>query len=103
LGIRELEAPLNKVKTKNYVEADVSSYHLNRLLFDLKMSEERIKGALADLDRVMAAYDLTAEEKEALSARDPRKLRQLGAHGMLALYVMRLDPEFQSNIYWTQK
>ncbi|OGP22123.1 MAG: hypothetical protein A2038_14570 [Deltaproteobacteria bacterium GWA2_57_13] len=81
----------------------MSSYHLNRLLFDLKMNEETFTGALADLRQVMERYDLSPEEREALSAGDPRRLKQLGAHGMLALYVMRLNPEFHRNIYWTQK
>lgn len=81
----------------------MSAYEINRLLFDLKMNEETFKGALADLKQVMDRYDLSPEEREALSAGDPRRLRQLGAHGMLALYVMRLNPEFRSNIYWTQK
>lgn len=81
----------------------MSAYEINRLLFDLKMNEETFKGALADLKQVMDRYDLSPEEREALSAGDPRRLRQLGAHGMLALYVMRLNPEFRRNIYWTQK
>lgn len=81
----------------------MSSYDLNRLLFDLKMNEETLKDALSDLNNVLERYDLTAEEKDALKAGDPRKLRQLGAHGMLALYIMRLNPEFRTNIYWMQK
>lgn len=81
----------------------MSSYHLNRFLFDLKMSEQVYQKALAGLNEAMGQYDLTPEEQEALKAGDPRKLRQLGAHGMLALYVMRLNPEFRSNIYWSQK
>ncbi|MBI2090456.1 MAG: hypothetical protein HYT78_17230 [Deltaproteobacteria bacterium] len=81
----------------------MSAYELNRLLFDLKMNAETYNAALADLNAVMQRYDLTAEEQEGLGARDPRKLRQLGAHGMLALYIMRLHPEFRGNIYWTQK
>jgi len=81
----------------------MSSYHLNRLLFDLKMSDQIFQQALANLDGVMNRYDLTPEEKEALKAGDPRRLRQLGAHGMLALYVMRLNPDFRANVYWTQK
>ena len=60
----------------------MSSYHLNRFLFDLKLNEQSYKQALKD--------------------GDPRRLRQLGAHGMLALYILRLNPEFRSNIYWTQ-
>ncbi|MBI2533274.1 MAG: hypothetical protein HYW03_13855 [Deltaproteobacteria bacterium] len=48
-------------------------------------------------------YDLTTEERDALKSGDPRKLRQLGVHGMLCLYIKRLQPEFRDNIYWTQK
>jgi hypothetical protein len=50
----------------------------------------------------MGEYDLTEEEKAALRAGDPRKLRQLGVHGMLCLYIKRLHPEFRDNIYWQQ-
>ena len=81
----------------------MSSYHLNRFLFDLKMNESVFKRAQGDLTEAMGQYDLTAEEREALIAGDPRKLRPLGAHGMLALYVMRLNPEFRTNVYWSQK
>jgi hypothetical protein len=81
----------------------MSSYHLNRLLFDLKMSEPVLKRAQADLKSLMDEYDLSAEEREALSSGDPRRLRQLGAHGMIALYILRLNPEFRDNVYWTQK
>jgi hypothetical protein len=81
----------------------VSCYHLSRLLFDLKMNESRVKQAQADLEAVMGEYDLTSEEKDALRAGDPRKLRQLGVHGMLCLYIKRLHPDFRDNIYWTQK
>jgi hypothetical protein len=81
----------------------VSSYHLNRLLFDLKMNESVLKRASENLPAVMAEYDLTAEEKAALTSGDPRKLRPLGAHGMVSLYILRLNPEFRDNVYWTQK
>ena len=81
----------------------MSSYHLNRFLFDLKMNQKIYKQALSNLKEAISQYDLTSEEKEALSAGDPRQLCRLGAHGMLALYVMRLNPEFRSNIYWSQK
>jgi len=81
----------------------MSSYHLNRFLFDLKMNEGLLKKAQSDLQVAAAEYDLTAEERGALIAGDPRKLRQLGAHGMLALYIMRLNPDFRANIYWSQK
>ena len=81
----------------------MSGYHLNRFLFDLKMNEGVFQQALANFKEAMNQYDLTPEEGEALAAGDPRKLRQLGAHGMLALYIMRLDPEYRTNVYWTQK
>lgn len=81
----------------------MSRYELNRFLFDLKMNPQVFQRAAADLEEAFAAYDLSPEEKEALRAGDPRKLRQLGAHGMLALYIMRLQPDFRTNIYWEQK
>ena len=81
----------------------MSCYHLSRLLFDLKMNESFYQRALADFEEVMGEYELTDEEKEALRAGDPRKLRQLGVHGMLCLYIKRLNPEFRANIYWAQK
>ena len=81
----------------------MSCYHLSRLLFDLKMSEPTYRRALEDFEAVMADYDLANEERDALRAGDPRKLRQLGVHGMLCLYIKRLHPEFRDNIYWQQK
>lgn len=81
----------------------MSSYHLNRFLFDLKMSPDVLQQAEAGLDGALGRYELSAEEKDALKIGDPRRLRQLGAHGMLALYILRLNPEFRENIYWSQK
>ena len=81
----------------------MSSYHLNRFLFDLKMNAETLQRAEADLEAAMSRYELTPKEKEALHSGNPRGLRQLGAHGMLALYIMRLNPKFRENIYWSQK
>ena len=81
----------------------MSCYHLSRLLFDLKMNELIYQRSLQDFEAVMNDYKLSAEEKGALRAGDPRKLRQLGVHGMLCLYIKRLNPEFRDNIYWAQK
>jgi len=81
----------------------VSCYHLSRLLFDLKMSDKVYQRSLKDFEAVMSEYDLAAEERDALRSGDPRKLRQLGVHGMLCLYIKRLNPEFRDNIYWAQK
>lgn len=81
----------------------MSCYDLSRLLFDLKMQEPVYQRALKDFEAVMTDYDLSSEEKDALRAGDPRKLRQLGVHGMLCLYIKRLNPQFRDNIYWAQK
>jgi hypothetical protein len=81
----------------------MSCYDLSRLLFDLKMNESIYQRSLQDFETVMSGYDLSAEEKDALRSGDPRKLRQLGVHGMLCLYIKRLHPDFRDNIYWTQK
>ena len=81
----------------------MSCYDLSRLLFDLKMKEAVYHRSLENFEAVMNEYSLTTEEKAALRSGDPRKLRQLGVHGMLCLYIKRLNPEFQNNIYWAQK
>ena len=81
----------------------MSCYHLSRLMFDLKMNESIYQRSLKDFESVMGEYDLSGEEKDALRTGDPRKLRQLGVHGMLCLYIKRLNPEFRDNIYWAQK
>ena len=81
----------------------MSCYHLSRLLFDLKMDESVYQRSLKNFEDVMNGYDLNGEEKDALRAGDPRKLRQLGVHGMLCLYIKRLQPKFRDNIYWQQK
>ena len=81
----------------------MSCYDLSRLLFDLKMDESVYQRSLKDFEAVMGGYQLSGEEKDALRAGDPRKLRQLGVHGMLCLYIKRLQPQFRDNIYWQQK
>lgn len=81
----------------------MSRYQLNRFLFDLKMDPGALDRARTDLEEALSGYDLDAEEVAAIKSGDPKRLRPLGAHGMLALYLMRLDPEFDRNIYWTQK
>ena len=81
----------------------MSCYDLSLLLFDLRMNESIYQRSLQDFETVMSGYDLSADEKDALRSGDPRKLRQLGVHGMLCLYIKRLHPDFRDNIYWTQK
>lgn len=81
----------------------MSCYDLSRLLFDLKMIETTYQKSLQDFESVLGQYDLSSEEKDALRSGDPRKLRQLGVHGMLCLYIKRLSPQFRDNIYWAQK
>jgi hypothetical protein len=67
------------------------------------MSDKVYQRSLEDFEAVMSEYDLSTEEQDALRSGDPRKLRQLGVHGMLCLYIKRLNPEFRDNIYWAQK
>jgi hypothetical protein len=81
----------------------VSCYELSRLLFDLKMNDDFCAKATADLGAAMSGYDLSEDEEAALRAGDPRRIRQLGVHGMLCLYIKRIQPEFRDNIYWMQK
>ena len=81
----------------------MSCYQLSRLLFDLKMNESCYQRALADFEELIGDYELTDEEKDALRSGDPRRLRELGVHGMLCLYIKRLHPRFRNNIYWAQK
>lgn len=81
----------------------MSCYDLSRLMFDLKMNESIYQRSLKDFAEVMGEYDLTTEEKDALRSGDPRQLRKLGVHGMLCLYIKRLQPKFRDNIYWAQK
>ncbi len=81
----------------------MSCYDLSRLLFDLKMNEAIYHKSSKDFESVMGEYDLSTDEKDALRSGDPRKLRQLGVHGMLCLYIKRLSPKFRDNIYWAQK
>jgi hypothetical protein len=81
----------------------MSRYNLNRFLFDLKMDPSTLEQANSDLGKAIARYDLSGDESAAVLSKDPKRLRALGAHGMLSLYIMRLHPEFEDNIYWTQK
>jgi len=81
----------------------MSRYQLNRFLFDLKMDPSTMEQARSDLGKAVSPYELSTEEREALLTKDPKRLRALGAHGMLSLYIMQLDPDFADNIYWTQK
>jgi len=81
----------------------MSRYQLNRFLFDLKMDPTTLEQANLDLGKAVSRYELSADESEAVMSKDPKKLRALGAHGMLSLYIMRLHPDFEDNIYWTQK
>jgi hypothetical protein len=67
------------------------------------MNESVYQRASVDLEKVMMDYDLSSQEQDALRSGDPRKLRQLGVHGMLCLYIKRLSPQFRDNIYWAQK
>lgn len=81
----------------------MSSYELNRLLFDLKVRDDMVEEYATQREAVMGRYGLSVEERAALAEGDPRKLRALGVHGFLALYLLRPNPQFRDNVYWRQK
>jgi hypothetical protein len=43
----------------------MSSYQLNRFLFDLKMDDESLQRAASDLERALGRYELTAAGRPA--------------------------------------
>ncbi|MGE0820513.1 MAG: hypothetical protein AB7G75_14315 [Candidatus Binatia bacterium] len=58
----------------------MSAQTLNIMLVDLFRSEEKLGQYAKDPDHVTAQYDLTAEERERLKAKDMGWLYQHGVH-----------------------
>lgn len=65
----------------------MSEYHLNKLLY-ATAREHRIVEAITD-EAVLAAYELSAEEREALRTGDVARLYELGANPYLIRRVFR--------------
>jgi Aromatic-ring-opening dioxygenase LigAB, LigA subunit len=75
-------------------------YDLNRLLFDMKNSDEVVSRMYEDIDSVLSEYDLTDEEVSAIKAKDDKKLIALGGRGNMAFSVLRLYPEMRYAQYF---
>jgi hypothetical protein len=61
----------------------MSSYALNKLLRDVNRDPGTRERFFKDAAVVMAGYDLTADERAAVLARDITVLYRLGVHGLI--------------------
>jgi hypothetical protein len=60
----------------------MSLYQLQKLIYDVNRNSERREAYRGD-GAFIARYDLTAEELDAISRLDIRKLYQMGVHPLL--------------------
>jgi hypothetical protein len=61
----------------------MSTYALNKLLRDVNRDPATRARFFADAAAVASGYDLTAEERQAVLARDVTTLYRLGVHGLI--------------------
>jgi hypothetical protein len=61
----------------------MSLYQLQKLMYEVNRSPERREDYRKDKASFTARYDLTDEEKDAVTQLDIRKLYQLGVHPLL--------------------
>ena len=66
----------------------MSSYQLNKLLYDLK-DAERVKESLQNPQHLLASYRLSPEEIQALESEDLVALFRLGANPYMIRNVYR--------------
>ena len=66
----------------------MSSYQLNKLLYDLKAAE-RVKESLQNPQHLLASYRLSPEEIQALESEDLAALFRLGANPYMIRNVYR--------------
>jgi len=72
------------VPSRHYVYADPRRYGLNTTLYTI-MNELPLRYAfLDDAPAALARFELASEEREAIVARDAKRLTSLGAHPFLA-------------------
>jgi hypothetical protein len=79
-----------------------TAWQLNKLLYRLKLDDEFPSRLAAEMERYIAEYGLSDREAAALRTLDPAKILAAGGHPLFARYVLRLDPQYASSIYWTQ-
>jgi hypothetical protein len=61
----------------------MSLYQIQKLLYEVNRNPERREEYRKDKTAFAARYDLTAEEKDAVTRLDIRKLYQFGIHPLL--------------------
>jgi hypothetical protein len=64
----------------------MSLYYTQKLLFQLNRDSEVQRRFAADFEGLLAAYDLTEEERSAFRARDIGLLYVLGVNGQLLMH-----------------
>ena len=67
------------------------------------MNESIYQRSLEDFEASWANMSFPPKKKTRCAQAIRVNSRQLGVHGMLCLYIKRLNPEFRDNIYWAQK
>ncbi len=65
----------------------MSLYQLQKLLFHLNRDPQVKRRFETDLDALLADYELTDEEREAIKAHDIGKLYVLGVNGQLLMHL----------------
>jgi Aromatic-ring-opening dioxygenase LigAB, LigA subunit len=64
----------------------MSLYYVQKLLYQLNRDAELRRRFSADADPVLAAYELTAQERDAIRAADIGLLYVLGVNGQLLMH-----------------
>jgi Aromatic-ring-opening dioxygenase LigAB, LigA subunit len=68
----------------------VSLYYVQKFLFELNRDEQRQSEYLADRSTVLTGYDLTSEERAALTTPDIGLLFHLGVNGQILMHFAAL-------------
>ena len=63
---------------------------INRLIFEVRLDAAAHERLVADAETVMADYALSEAEREAMRARDFKRLIELGGHPYLVAQLSRL-------------
>jgi hypothetical protein len=75
----------------------MSLYQVNKLLRDVNRSAALGQRCRTELENVLQQYDLTAEERDALSHFQVRKLYDMGANPLLLLvYSLALGKDLRA-------
>ena len=73
-----------------YKFPEPKAYNLNRLLYDLRMSQENRRRFATAMDEMSAEYGLRSEEITALKTLEPLTVAKAGAHPILAWTAVHL-------------